>query len=225
MIYFFADNHYGARPGKRIFDALPEALKKQILFREDDFSILENGEWLHDCDLLVLHMIGETCGIPHPGKQAEKAVRKYYDQGGSFLLLHGSSAAFWKWEWWRKAVGLRWVRPGDPDGVPPSTHPTAACSVIRTKTCHPLGKKLRDFHLPEDEIYTDLEETAPIMTLMTTDTAGKTYPQCCETISPAGGRLISFIPGHKPECTANQDLLFNIELLISFLQEKKGVHP
>ncbi len=217
MIYFFADNHYGVHPGKQIFSALPGELKARIRFFEDDFSLLENASWKEDCELLILHLIGGTCGNPHPDSGAEKAVREYYDDGGDFLLLHGSSAAFWKWEWWRKAVGLRWVRPEDPDGVPVSCHPVAPCTVLRAKSRHKLSGSLREFSLPEDEIYTALEQTAPLMTLMTADVNGKTFPQCSECLSPAGGRILSFLPGHKKECTENPVLIFNIIQLIQYL--------
>ena len=183
----------------------------------DDWALLESGEWEKDCELLILNMIGDTCDQPHPGQGAEAAVKRYCERGGNILLLHGSSAAFWKWDWWREIVGLRWTRGNDPDGQVVSTHPMGACTVKVQKSRHPLAKQLKEFSLPEDEIYTALEETCPIMTLMTTVVNGETWPQCCEAISPWNGKIISLIPGHKPECTQNPGLIYNLDVLIHYL--------
>ena len=35
---------------------LPEELRKKITFAENDWSLLESGEWLADCELLILNM-------------------------------------------------------------------------------------------------------------------------------------------------------------------------
>lgn len=220
MIYFFSDNHYGADPGRHQFECLPEDLRKKTVFTLDDWSVLESGTWEKDCDLLILNMIGETCDQPHPGAGAEEAVKRYYQRGGNILLLHGSSAAFWKWDWWREIVGLRWTRGNDPDGQAVSTHPIAPCTIKVAKSRHPLVKQLREITLPEDEIYTALEETCPIMTLMSTVVNGETWPQCCEVITPCNGKIVSLIPGHKPECTRNPDLIYNLEVLIRYLLNK-----
>ncbi|MBQ7404472.1 MAG: ThuA domain-containing protein [Lentisphaeria bacterium] len=220
MIYFFSDNHYGADPGRHQFECLPEDLRKKTVFTLDDWSVLESGTWEKDCDLLILNMIGETCDQPHPGAGAEEAVKRYYQRGGNILLLHGSSAAFWKWDWWREIVGLRWTRGNDPDGQAVSTHPIAPCTIKVAKSRHPLVRQLREITLPEDEIYTALEETCPIMTLMSTVVNGETWPQCCEVITPCNGKIVSLIPGHKPECTRNPDLIYNLEVLIRYLLNK-----
>ncbi|MDD3886295.1 MAG: ThuA domain-containing protein [Victivallaceae bacterium] len=219
MIYFFADGHYDAHPGREIFRHLSEAWRKKIDFSENDWAKLEAGLWEKDAELLILNLIAGTCGQPQPGEGAEKAMKKYVQSGRPLLLLHGASAAFWPWAWWRVLPGLRWVRPVDePDGVEASRHPHAPCRiepVLRSR--HPLAGKLRPIELPEDEIYIDLEETAPYWTLMKTHLAEGTYPQMIETKSPRGGRIISFLPGHRPECTGNPDLVYDVELAIEDL--------
>ena len=80
MIYFFADDHYGVHPGKVIFENLPEKLKGNIRFVENDWTLLESGDWLADCDLLVLNMIGTTCKLPHPGA-ASRFQRRFLGVG------------------------------------------------------------------------------------------------------------------------------------------------
>jgi len=217
MIWFFADNHYGVHPGKVIFEHLPESLRSRIRFFEDDWTALEQPEWPGNCELLILDMIGDTCGIPHPGPAAERQVRRYLEQGGNALLLHGSSAAFWQWDWWRALPGERWVRKEDPDGFMPSTHPKQAFLVTVSKTRHPLAAKLRPMDLPADEIYIELENTCPCMHLMETRIENGIYMQCCEALTPWGGKLLSFLPGHSPEVTAHPVLLENLAVLIDYL--------
>ena len=212
MIYFFADNHYGAHCGKVIFEKL--ALK-DIKFFEDDWSVLETTQWVDDCNLLILNLIGDTCNIPHPAGQSEEAIKKYLASGKNVLLLHGSSAAFWQWDWWRKLPGLRWVRPNDPDNVAPSVHPKGVCKLVKAKTRHPLIDKLEEIELLEDEIYTKLEQVSPITILMETIVDNKSEPQCVETITPWGGKIVSFIPGHKKENTTL--VTKNVKVIIDYL--------
>lgn len=222
MIYFFADSHYGVNPGKHIFESLGKSLKKRIVFTEDSWELLESGRWVDECELLILNMIAGTCGQPMHGSGAEKAVRKYCEKGGNILLLHGSSAAFWEWAWWREIAGLRWVRPNDPDGVAASTHPVKAYKVIPAKARHELAGKLKEVDFESDEIYINLEQTAPLMILMTTHIEEGTFPQCCEAISPWSGKIVSFIPGHKPEATTKEELIFNVDTIIQYLLKGSG---
>jgi len=217
MIYFFADDHYGVHPGTVIYEHLPEELKKRIVFQENDWTLLESGKWLDDCELLILNMIGTTCNLPHPGAGAEKAVRAWCEKGGNILMLHGSSSAFWQWGWWREIVGFRWVRGGDPDGVEASTHPKEPFRVTLSKTRHPLIKELVPLELPADEIYINLEQVCPAMTLMETHIGEGTFPQCCEALNPWGGKMVSFIPGHIPEVTGSPDLIRNVAVLTNYL--------
>lgn len=217
MIYFFADSHYNTHAGQHIFQHLSCDLKEQTAFFEDDFHLLEEGSWEPKCDLLVLHLIGGTCSLPHPGPEAEKAVRAYCERGGNLLLFHGSSAAFWQWEWWRSITGVRWVRPNDPDGVERSTHPHGPCVVKVCKCRHELTEKLSSFELPEDEVYTGLEQTQPALILMTGLIEGESFPQCTLSSTPWGGKVINFIPGHKEECVTHPVLSQNINVLMRYL--------
>ncbi|MDD2478689.1 MAG: hypothetical protein PHS31_02215 [Victivallaceae bacterium] len=223
MIYFFSDNHYGAYPGRRIYESLPDELRQSIIFTVDHWDILENGEWEKDCELLILHMIGDTCGQPHPGSEAEKAIKKYCSRGGNILLLHGSSAAFWQWQWWRNVVGERWVRPNDPDGVCASYHPRAPYLLKTCKARHPLVSKLIEIELPEDEIYVALEHTAPSLSLMETTINEGTFVQCSETLTPWGGIILNFIPGHDPSVTTHPSIIKNITLFITYLNKSNDL--
>lgn len=217
MIYFFADDHYDAFPGRNIYENLPEEWKKKIVFQENDWTGLQSGSWVDDCDLLILHLIGATCNLPHPDSNGEKAVKAWCERGGNILLLHGASAAFWQWEWWRKLPGCRWVRPNDPDGVAPSTHPTAPYKVTLTKARHPLSSLLAEMDLPKDEIYTELENVNYCIYLMETIVNGKSFVQCCETLTPWGGKMVNFTPGHNKEVTGSPVYIRNIITLMEYL--------
>lgn len=218
MITFLADDHYNAHPGAALNEAL--AGRFPISFAENDLSALEAPGFAKDCELLILNMIGETCDQPAPTAAAEQAMRAYVEAGKPLLLLHGSSAAFWEWDWWRTMVGLRWVRPGDPDGVPASTHPVRPFQVVVSKCRHPLCKRLKPMDLPKDEIYTRLEQVCPVTVLMETDTDEGTFPQCWENVTPWGGRIIGFLPGHCKEAVQTPALVENVATLIEDLLSK-----
>lgn len=224
MIYFFADNHYQAFPGENIYNAFEPNLKRKTKFYSDQDAInmLESGEWLQDCELLILHLIGETCDLPHAGRGAEQAIRQWYDRGGNILLLHGSSAAFWQWEWFRKISGMRWVRPGDPDGVKPSTHPVRACRVLPCKTRHELITVLMPMDLPTDEIYIDLEQVSPLTALMGVNIEEGYHLQCFEAYSKAGGKILSFLPGHCADAIKSPGFMHNIHILTDYLLRHKA---
>ena len=219
MIYFFADDHYGTHAGRCLYGQLPTELRDRTVFTENEWDLLESGRWVDDCELLILHCIAGTCGQPLPSSGAETAVKSYLTRGGNVLLLHGSSAAFWHWAWWRCIVGLRWVRPNDPDGVMASSHPLSPCQVVPVPSEHPLSKVLKPFDLENDEVYVDLQEVSPVTVLMTTQIAGKTYPQCFETVTADGSRIVSFLPGHLETNVRNPTLSADVALLVRNLAE------
>lgn len=215
MITFVADDHYGARPGAVLREALGGRF--ELDFAENSLEPLTRARFADDCELLILHMIGDTCGQPLAGPETERRVRAYVEKGKPLLLLHGSSAAFWHWDWWRALAGLRWVRGDDPDGFAPSTHPVRPYRVEVAKCRHPLCRALEPFDLPEDEIYTRLEQTTPAWVLMETTTREGTFPQCWENATPWGGRVIGFLPGHRPEAVRHPALVENVARLIGDL--------
>lgn len=214
MILFASDNHYDNRPGAAVYDCIRDDY--EIAFFEDDWGCFSE-ENLEGCHLLILNMIGDTCGLPHPDSVAEKVIKQYMESGRPVLLLHGSSAAFWKWKWWREIVGFRWVRPEDPDGVAASWHPVRPYKVVKSKSRHALISNLRDLDLPSDEIYISLEQVSPAITLMETYTDEGVFPQCYETVTPWGGRMLAFIPGHAEVVTTHPDVIHNIKVLIDDL--------
>lgn len=216
MLYFFADNHYDKHPGLQMHKRL--RFPEPCSFHEDDWSAMEAPNFAQSCSLLILNMIGDTCDVPHPNEQAERQIRAYAEKGGSFLLLHGSSAAFWKWDWWRPIVGLRWVRPHDPDGVAASTHPVRPYQLQVSKCRHPLCRKLKPVSFPVDEIYTELEQTCPVAVLMQTTTDEGTFPQCWECTTPWGGKILGLLPGHNAEAFDAPGFMDNVMTLYQELR-------
>ena len=216
MILFIADNHYGVHPGKMIHEVIKNDY--EIDFHEDSYDVANTKEFVSDYELVILNSIGDTCGVPHAGDEMEMQIKAYVEAGKNILLLHGASAAFWKWSWWREIVGLRWVRANDPEQITPSTHPVRPYKVTRSKTRHPLVAQLKDLDLPEDEIYINLEQMGPVTTLMETKTDEGTFTQCYECITPYGGKIVGFIPGHALAVTQHEDVVENIKTIINYLK-------
>jgi len=218
MKLFVADDHYKAYPGRNQFECIRDAYSDMI-FRENDWSAFTEFDLVNECDLLILNMIADTCGLPLPDEKQSEAVKRYLESGKNLLLLHGGSSAFWHCDWFRQIVGIRWVRKNDPDGVEASFHPKEPFCVKPAKTRHPLVGKLQEMDFPEDEIYCSLEQVTPVTTLMETTISLGTCQQCTLSFTPWGGKVINFLPGHRPEVTRDPRLVSNLKVLIDYLGE------
>ena len=185
---------------------------EDLCFFEDDVSILSDSIAMDGCTLLILNLMVES-ELP---AEAEQHVKAYLERGGDVLLLHCGSAAFVQWAWWSPLVGLRWVRPGNSEGLEPSTHPVRPYRVATVNSGHPLSRELRDLDLPEDEIYIHLHQTSPVTVLMETETDEGVFPQCFEALTPWGGKMISFLPGHRSEIVTHSDFIFDVMRIINY---------
>lgn len=210
-ILFASDIHYDTHGGR----ALYEALGGDIDFHEDEWSCFEEP-LVGRVDLLILSMISGACDIPPPSEAAEQNVRAYVESGGDLFLVHSGSAAFWQCDWWRALVGFRWVRGEDPDGFPHSLHPTQPYTVVVSKTRHPLAQKLQPVEIPADELYTQLEQTCPTVTLMETTVEAGTYPMCYESHTAWGGRIVGYLPGHAAEVVQFPGNVANCRAIIDY---------
>ena len=219
-LLMISDNHYNKHCGEQLRPAFTE---HDLDFFADDFSPLASPSLCTDYDLLVLHCISGTCGNEPPGTEVEEQVKAWVDAGKPILLLHGSSAAFWHWPWWRSLVGWRWVRPNDPAGIPQSTHPKRPYNLQIAKTTHPLAQNLRAIELPWDEIYINLEQVCPSWTLMETTTDEGTFPMAHLHQLPSGSHIAAFIPGHELEVTQHPDIHYNISTIANWLLDQQTV--
>lgn len=219
MILFVADNHYDTHAGKALFECLEPHY--DIDFHEDDWRCFRQPDLAGRCALLMLNLIGDTCDVPPPGPEEEKNVYAYVQAGRPLFLLHGASAAFWQSPWWRALVGFRWVRKGDPDGFAPSSHPVQPYCVEVAKSRHPLCRRLRMVDMPEDEIYTELEQTGPATILMETTIAAGTFPMSYETTTPWGGKIVAYIPGHAADVVRLEGNVANCRAIIDYLLAAK----
>lgn len=213
-ILFAADNHYGMHGGRVLYESIQEQC--DISFYEDDWTCFTEHR-LGAHDLLMLNLISGACDVPAPAPSAEAPVRHWLESGKPVFLLHGASAAFWQWSWWRALVGFRWVRENDPDGFAASTHPHQAYTVRLAKTRHPLCQQLQEVDIPEDELYINLEETCPTQTLMKTVTEYGAFPMCYETITPWNGRVVGYIPGHAAHVVRLPVNVANCRAIIDYL--------
>ncbi len=216
MILFVADDHYGVHPGLCQYESIKSDYPDMV-FYENDWSGFTAHNLRRDCDLLILNMIASTCNLPLPDGAACRAVHNYCSTGKPLLLLHGGSSAFWHCDWFRRNVGIRWVRPNDPDQVPRSTHPKEPFVVKVAKSRHPLAARLVEMDLPQDEIYTELEQVNPVWNLMETTIPEGTFVQCAESRNVWGGRVINFLPGHRSEVTTHPAMTANLKTLINYL--------
>ncbi len=215
MILFAADNHYGRHPGRVLFENI--ASDYDISFHEDDWDCFNHENLAERHVLIMLNMIGGSCNVPAPGQTAEKNLRAYLQAGRPLFLLHGASAAFWQCDWWRPLTGFRWVRNNDPDGFAPSTHPTMTYRVDVSKSRHPLCKHLHPVTVPDDELYIELEQTRPAVTLMQTKTDMGSFPMCYETITPWKGRIAGYLPGHAPHAVKLPGNIANCRAIMNWL--------
>jgi hypothetical protein len=215
LIYFFGDNHFGARPGYNLYEKIKGDF--DIKFFEDDISILSKPGILNDCGLLMINLICGLGKLPQPDMATETEVKRYCMSGKPLLLIHAGSAAFSGWSWWRKLTGLRWVRENDPDGMEPSVHPVKDYAVRRTGSKHPLTKELKGFELKDDEIYTKLAQTTEVDALLETNISEGTFPMAFVSKNEWGGEVIGFLPGHKPASFENSDMTGDISAIIKYL--------
>lgn len=89
--------------------------------------------------------------------------------------------------------------------------------VRPAKTRHLLVKSLKEMSLSHDEIYTALEQTAPMWILMETQIASGIFPQCVESIGPWKNRIVSFLPGHGAGVTRNPVFIENFTTIVKYL--------
>jgi pimeloyl-ACP methyl ester carboxylesterase len=214
-ILFLADNHYDTHGGKALYDSISSDF--DITFFEDDYLAALNAETLDGYDLLMTCAIGGTPGAAHAPKECSPAVKAFLEAGKPLFLFHGGSATFWEWDWWREAVGLRWVRPNDPDGVEPSTHPVIPFELKRSKSRHPLLSELRDISVPKDELYIKMETTRPILPLLEVSYEGVSYPMAYASKHQWGGDVMGFLPGHAPAVVQHPDVVANIRVMLKHL--------
>ncbi len=215
MILFAADNHYRTHAGRVLYESLEPDCK--IRFCEDDWSCFNEPDLADRYSLMILNLISGSCNVPEPDPVAEENVRAYLQSGKPVFLLHGASAAFWQWDWWRALVGFRWVRGNDPDGFEPSTHPKRPYTVRVTKSRHPLCQRLQEVSMPEDELYVSLEQTCPTVTIMETTTDEGSFPMCYETVTGWGGKVVGYIPGHAPDVVNLPGNVANCRAIIDWL--------
>ena len=204
MITFFADNHYGTNIGRARYEQLPPELQALIDFHDISDGFMNTEQWAEECPLLLLDMIGGSCGVDYPGPQALEQVRLYLESGKNIVLFHGASAAFHREAWWRENVGLRWVRPEDPDGETPSFHPIEPVKVKCLAS--PPELELHDFQLPEDEIYLGLKAAPALQVFLAFERNGELSPCFAAYRNVFGGTMWSLLPGHAPETAQTKEL-------------------
>ena len=211
---FLSDNHYKSYGGRALAAALSHDFEFEFL--EDDYGDHLSKLNLGKFDLLVTSAVGGTPGAPHAPLEVESRVRQWLESGVPIVLIHGGSATFWKWAWWRRMVGLRWVRCNDPDNVLPSSHPITAYSLSRASEGDTAEPRLEPMDVPEDELYINLETTRPFRVLLETNFKGQTFPQAYVSSGPNERTVLGYLPGHRSDLAGHPTTVENISRLIRF---------
>lgn len=196
-LILFADRHYDAYPGRRQAELLRPLC--DLIYIEEDYPALIAAIQAHPGAILAFNSIVGTPGNLTVPDSVEAPLRSHLESGAPLWLLHGGSSAFWVWGWWRQLMPLRWVRNGDPDNAPVSTHPLIPLCLTPTTLALECLPELTELHLPVDENYIKLAVQQPFTTWLTTINDGVVYPQAYSSITPWGGALHGFIPGHMAE--------------------------
>ncbi len=203
QLVLFADRHYDAFPG-RTQAALLRPLC-DLTYIEEDYPALITALEARPRAIFAVNAIAGTPGNLTLPPELESPLHARLAAGAPLWVLHGGSAAFWPWVWWRRLMPLRWVRNGDPDGVPASTHPVVPLRLTPTTFARERLPGLAEVALPTDENYIKLAEHYPFETWLTTSHEGVVYPQAYSAVTPWGGALHGFIPGHTPDALAHPD--------------------
>lgn len=74
MILFAADDHFNTSPGRNTYEEIAGDYP-QMKFVENDWSCFTACDLAKECDLLILNMIADTCGLPIPDGKAAGAVK------------------------------------------------------------------------------------------------------------------------------------------------------
>lgn len=210
-LIFLTDNHAN-NAARSLGDSLKDDYSIDIF--ESDWSTVPAD--ITGYDILLVSIIAGCDGNAQPGEELAQTVKHYLDAAKPLLILHGGSAAFPNHPWWRQLVGYRWVRKNDPAGQPASVHPIRRLEARLCDVAHPLASKLKPFTVETEEIYTQLEKTAPSVILMDCECDGRTWPQVYISKSQDGGRVAGFIPGHHASTLLMPSVQHNIRALVNY---------
>lgn len=200
-IVFFADRHYGSYVGRVQADILDGFA--DVIYIEEDYAALAEALHRNPGSILAVNAIAATPGHPELTPEAEAAVKSHLEKGNDLWVLHGGSAAFWPWKWWRDAMKVRWVRDNDPDGTEPSWHPVEPYSVDVTPIGAARVPGLESWNVPKDELYVGLAQQEGVEVWCSASFEGRDWPQVYCHLSPWNGRVFGWIPGHDPDVMAN----------------------
>lgn len=195
-VIFFGDRHYDAWPCREQAAELRPLC--DLVYIEEDYPALLRALAENPRAILAVNSIADTPGNPIPSPEVESHVKRHLEAGNDLWVLHGGSAAFWPWAWWRELMPLRWVRGNDPDRVAPSTHPIVPINLRPTDSALSAEFGLEPADLPPDELYIQLASQRPHETLLFATHEGVRFPQAYSGTTFWGGDLHGFLPGHSP---------------------------
>jgi hypothetical protein len=223
-IIFFGDRHYDAWPCRQQADVIRALCN--LLYIEENYQELVLALKANPRAILALNSIAETPGnYPPATPEFESYIKSHLELGNDLWLLHGGSAAFWPWDWWRNLMPLRWVRSNDPDRIAPSTHPIVPLRL--RPACNEPHHVLPSagINLPADELYINLYSNRPYKTLLVVEHEGVNHPQAYSAETFWGGKIHGFMPGHSSTILSHPDYIRVFSSLLHLWLGSRGPSP
>jgi predicted dehydrogenase len=179
-VLLYADEHYGSGGREGIAELLSE-LTGQVPIMLDAATTALKSEHLREIDLLCLyHTQVEAI------KETKDALETWVKDGKPLALLHAALGAYPKWEMYTQWAGRVWTGR--------SSHPYEP-SVLKSTEADPLSLSWSEAWLPADEVYIDLEDTAPVNEALVVTIATGQHPAAWTSV--AHSNVGAWMPGHR----------------------------
>ena len=217
MRFFLSDGVHG---GGHTAKALSEQIMPHLphIFYAGTYEPLREG--LSEASCLILHVIADHKGFGYAPDDIEPLLKNYIYEGNPVLLLHASSAAFTQWKWWRRLVGLRWVRRNDPDNRQQSRHLRFPYELIPATT-KPSDLALKHLVIQGDEYYVDLYQEGTVDLFMHGQLKnGNQSPQVFLSHNKRQHLILSYLPGHAVSTVIHPDYTSNIINCVHWLERQ-----
>jgi predicted dehydrogenase len=179
-ILLYADEHYGSGGREGIAEFLSEVTGQEPVVLDAATTVL-SSEHLRDVDLLCLYHTQVEAA-----QETKEALETWVKDGKPLALLHAALGAYPDWETYKQWAGRVWTGR--------SSHPYEP-SMLKSTEADPLSLAWSEAWLPADEVYIDLEDTAPVSeALVVTITTGQ-HPAAWTSV--AQPQIGAWMPGHR----------------------------
>ncbi|MDB2384960.1 ThuA domain-containing protein [Polaribacter sp.] len=187
--------HKSIETGKQAFKKWATAENWKISFTENEQDL--NDEKLKNIDVVVFMNTTENVF----DEKSKKAFKKYIQNGGGFVGLHGASDTEFEWEWYTNMIGAQF-----------RDHPKIqkAKLLVNTAENHPAIKHLEETFYVTDEWYNFKEPVSENVTVLISLDETSYEGKKMDGVHPIswiqeykGGRIFYTGMGHTKEIYSN----------------------